>query len=71
MLDVKVLDYPTHAALEPIAIIPNCAATRHIHFELDGSGVAQFTPLKLEDYPDMHWKPDEDARRVGLETITR
>lgn len=71
VLDVKILDYPTHAASKPIAIIPNCAATRHIHFELDGNGVAQFTPPKLEDYPDVHWRPSEEARRVDLETITR
>lgn len=71
VLDVKILDYPTHAASKPIAIIPNCAATRHIHFELDGSGVAQFTPPKLEDYPDVHWHPTENARRVNLATITR
>jgi fumarate hydratase class I len=71
VLDVKILDYPTHAASKPIAIIPNCAATRHIHFQLDGNGVAQFTPPKLEDYPDVHWHPTEDARRVNLATITR
>ena len=71
VLDVKILDYPTHAASKPVAMIPNCAATRHIHFELDGSGVAQFTPPKLEDYPDVHWKPAPDARRVNLDTITR
>jgi len=71
VLDVKILDYPTHAASKPIAMIPNCAATRHIHFELDGSGVAQFSPPKIEDYPDVHWKPSPDARRVDLDTITR
>jgi fumarate hydratase, class I len=71
VLDVKILDYPTHAASKPIAIIPNCAATRHIHFELNGSGAAKFTPPKLEDYPDVHWHPAEDARRVNLETVTR
>jgi fumarate hydratase class I len=71
VLDVKILDYPTHAASKPIAIIPNCAATRHIDFELDGSGVARFTPPKLEDYPDVHWKPAPDARRVNLNNITR
>jgi fumarate hydratase class I len=71
VLDVKILDYPTHAASKPIAIIPNCAATRHIDFELDGSGVAQFTPPKLEDYPEVHWKPAPDARRVNLNNITR
>ena len=71
VLDVKILDYPTHAASKPIAMIPNCAATRHIHFALDGKGVAQFTPPKLEDYPDVHWKPSPDARRVDLNTVTR
>lgn len=71
VLDVKILDYPTHAASKPVAMIPNCAATRHIHFELDGSGVAQFTPPKLSDYPDVYWHPAEDARRVNLDTVTR
>jgi len=71
VLDVKILDYPTHAASKPVAMIPNCAATRHIHFELDGSGVAQFTPPKIEDYPDVHWKPSPDARRVNLDTVAR
>ena len=71
VLDVKILDYPTHAASKPIALIPNCAATRHIHFELNGSGVAQFTPPQLEDYPDVHWQPAADARRVNLDTVTR
>jgi len=71
VMDVKIRDYPTHAASKPIAIIPNCAATRHIHFELDGRGRAEFTPPALSDYPDVHWHPAEDARRVNLETITR
>ncbi len=71
VMDVRILDYPTHAASKPIAIIPNCAATRHIHFELDGTGRAEFTPPALSDYPDVHWHPAEDARRVNLETITR
>ena len=71
VVDVKILDYPTHAASKPIAMIPNCAAMRHIHFELDGSGVAQFTPPKLEDYPDVHWKPSAEARRVNLDGLTR
>jgi fumarate hydratase class I len=71
VMDVKILDYPTHAASKPIAIIPNCAATRHIHFELDGSGVAAFTPPRLEDYPDVEWHPAQDARRVDLSTVTR
>lgn len=71
VLDVKILDYPTHAASKPIALIPNCAATRHVHFKLDGSGAASFTPPKLEDYPDVHWAPAPDARRVNLDTVTR
>jgi len=71
VLDVKILDFPTHAASKPVAMIPNCAATRHVHFELDGSGVAQFTPPKLEDYPDVQWQAAKDARRVNLNTVTR
>ena len=71
VLDVKILDYPTHAASKPVAIIPNCAATRHVDFELDGSGVAEFTPPRIEDYPDVHWQPAADARHVNLDTVTR
>jgi fumarate hydratase class I len=71
VLDVKMLDYPTHAASKPIALIPNCAATRHVHFTLDGSGAASFVPPKIEDYPDVHWHPAADARRVNLDTVTR
>ncbi len=71
VLDVKILDYPTHAASKPVAIIPNCAATRHVHFELDGSGRAEFTPPRLSDYPDVKWQPAQDARRVNLDNITR
>jgi len=71
VMDVKILDYPTHAASKPIAIIPNCAATRHIHFELDGTGRAEFTPPALSDYPDVHWQPAQDALRVNLDTVTR
>ncbi|MFA6015522.1 MAG: fumarate hydratase [Gallionellaceae bacterium] len=71
VLDVKILDYPTHAASKPVALIPNCAATRHIHFELDGSGKADFTPPNMADYPDVHWHPAADARKVNLNTVTR
>ncbi len=71
VLDVRILDYPTHAASKPVAIIPNCAATRHIHFELDGTGRAEFVPPALSDYPEVHWHPAHDARRVNLENITR
>ena len=69
VLDIKILDYPTHAANLPIAIIPNCAATRHIHFVLDGSGVAQFTPPSLDDYPCITQNAST-ARRVNLDTLT-
>jgi fumarate hydratase class I len=71
VLDVKILDYPTHAASKPVAIIPNCAATRHIHFGLDGSGPARFTPPDMADYPDVDWHPAEDARHVNLEGLNR
>jgi len=72
VLDVKVLDYPTHAANLPVAMIPNCAATRHIHFELDGSGPAKLEPPSLEDWPKVTWQPDtKTATRVDLDTLTR
>ena len=71
VLDVKILDYPTHAASKPVAMIPNCAATRHAHFTLDGSGVAQLPVPKLEDWPDVTWTPDRNARRVDLNALTR
>jgi fumarate hydratase class I len=71
VLDVKILDYPTHAASLPVAIIPNCAATRHVHFELDGSGVAQLEAPDLNDWPDVHWTPSEASLRVNLDTITK
>jgi fumarate hydratase class I len=71
VLDVKVADYPTHAANKPVAIIPNCAATRHAHFELDGSGPAKLEPPKLEDWPEITWEVGESVRRVNLNTITR
>jgi len=69
VLDIKILDYPTHAANLPIAIIPNCAATRHVHFVLDGSGVAQFSPPSLDDYPRITQNAST-ARRVNLDTLT-
>ncbi|HAJ71307.1 MAG TPA: fumarate hydratase [Methylophilaceae bacterium] len=71
VLDVKILDYPTHAASLPVAIIPNCAATRHVHFVLDGSGVAELTPPNIDAYPDVHWVPSAQAKRVNLDTITK
>lgn len=71
VLDVKILDYPTHAASLPVAIIPNCAATRHVHFELDGSGPAVLEAPSLSDWPDIHWAPSAESRRVDLDTITQ
>ncbi|PKO24838.1 MAG: fumarate hydratase [Betaproteobacteria bacterium HGW-Betaproteobacteria-8] len=70
VLDVKILDYPTHAASLPVAVIPNCAATRHAHFTLDGSGVATQTPPSLSDWPQVTWTPDPQARHVDLDTLT-
>ena len=69
VLDV-VRDYPTHAANLPIAMIPNCAATRHAHFHLDGSGPAHLEPPSLEDWPKLTYDP-KNARRVNLDTVTR
>ncbi|ACT47674.1 fumarate hydratase [Methylotenera mobilis] len=71
VLDVKILDYPTHAASLPVAIIPNCAATRHVHFELDGSGPAALEAPSLDDWPDVHWAPSTQSLRVNLDTITQ
>lgn len=71
VLDVKILDYPTHAASLPVAMIPNCAATRHAHFTLDGSGPAELAPPKLEDWPKITWDVGPSARRVNLDTVTR
>ncbi|MCB1751561.1 MAG: fumarate hydratase [Gammaproteobacteria bacterium] len=71
VLDVKINDFPTHAASLPVAVIPNCAATRHVAFTLDGSGPAQFTPPKLEDWPDISLDGGAGARRVSLDGLTR
>jgi len=71
VLDVKIKDYPTHAASLPVAMIPNCAATRHAHFVLDGSGPAEQHPPKVEDYPKITWDVGPAARRVNLDTVTR
>jgi len=71
VLDVKILEYPTHAVALPVAMIPNCAATRHLHFTLDGSGPAEFAPPNLDDWPDVTWSPSAEARRVDLDTLTR
>jgi fumarate hydratase class I len=71
VLDVKIKDFPTHAASLPVAMIPNCAATRHVHFTLDGSGLAELTPPKLSDWPKITWDVGPSARRVNLDTVTR
>mgnify|MGYP003647598953 FL=1 len=70
VLDIKVKDYPTHAANKPVAIIPNCAATRHAHFTLDGSGPAVLEPPKLEDWPEITREAGENVKRVNLDTVT-
>ena len=70
VLDIKILDYPTHAASLPVAMIPNCAATRHVHFVLDGSGSVQLEPPRLQDWPDITWQAGENARRVDLDNVT-
>ena len=70
VLDVKILDYPTHAANLPVAMIPNCAATRHVHFKLDGTGPAELTPPSLDDWPEITWEAGAGARRVNLDTVT-
>ena len=69
-MDVKIHDYPTHAANKPVAMIPNCAATRHAHFVLDGSGPALQTPPNLDDWPEITWDVGPTARRVDLDTVT-
>ena len=70
VLDVKVIDTPTHAANKPVAIIPNCAATRHAHFVLDGSGPAELKAPKLEDWPEIAWGGEGQSKRVNLDTVT-
>jgi fumarate hydratase class I len=70
VLDVKVKDFPSHAANKAVALIPNCAATRHTHFTLDGSGPAKQTPPSLDDWPKIAWSVGESTRRVNLDTVT-
>ncbi len=71
VLDVKILDYPTHAASLPVAMIPNCAATRHAHFTLDGGGPARLDPPSLDEWPDVEWAPAPASRKVDLAKVTR
>ena len=71
VLDVKIRMYPTHAASKPVAMIPNCAATRHAHFVLDGSGPMYMEPPSLSEWPDVHWTPDtHKSKRIDLNTLT-
>jgi fumarate hydratase class I len=72
VLDVKIMMHPTHAASKPVAMIPNCAATRHGHFVLDGSGPAYMDPPSLSEWPDVQWLPDtEKSKRIDLNTLTK
>jgi fumarate hydratase class I len=72
VLDVKIKMYPTHAASKPVAMIPNCAATRHAHFVLDGSGPAYLDPPPLDTWPNVDWQPDTKlSKRVDLDTLTK
>jgi fumarate hydratase class I len=70
ILDVKIYDYPCHAAGKPVAMIPNCAATRHAHFTLDGSGPAYLEAPKISEWPQVDWKPSKEAISVDLNTLT-
>jgi fumarate hydratase class I len=71
VLDIKIKDCPTHAASLPVAMIPNCAATRHVHFTLDGTGPAKLKQPSLNDWPEVTWEVGENVRRVNLDTVTR
>ena len=71
VMDVKIKDYPSHAANKAVAIIPNCAATRHTHFSLDGNGTAKLLPPNLNDWPEVIRESEEQARRVDLNSVTR
>ena len=70
VLDVKILDYPTHAASLPVAIIPNCAATRHAHFTLDGRGAVHLQPPDLATWPEVAWSPAPESKRVDVSALT-
>ena len=70
VLDVKIMDWPCHAAGKPVAMIPNCAATRHAHVTLDGSGPAYLEPPNVDDYPKVNWQPDAVAKKVDLDALT-
>ena len=71
VLDVKIKDYPTHAASLPVAIIPNCAANRHIHFKVSGDGPVKLKPPNLEVWPKAEWSPKETSTRVNIDTLQK
>ena len=71
VVDVKINSVPTHAASKPVVMIPNCAATRHVHFHLDGSGPADLTPPKLEEWPEITWEVGENVRRVNADELSK
>lgn len=71
VLDVKIKDYPTHAASLPVAIIPNCAANRHIHFKMSGDGPVKLKPPNLEVWPEAEWSPKETSPRVDIDTLQK
>ena len=71
VIDVKIKTAPTHAASKPVCMIPNCAATRHVHFTLDGQGPAELIPPKLEDWPEVTWEVGNNVRRVNVDDITK
>lgn len=71
VVDVKIKSVPTHAASKPVAMIPNCAATRHAHFHLDGSGPADLKAPKLEEWPEVTWEVSENTRRVNMDEVTK
>jgi len=71
VMDVKIKDYPTHAASLPVVMIPNCAATRHTHFVLDGTGPSLQTPPNLSDWPEITWEAGDSAKRIDLNNVTK
>jgi fumarate hydratase class I len=71
VMDVKIKSFPTHAASKPVCMIPNCAATRHVSFELDGSGPVNLVPPSLDEWPDIEVGGSDNARRVNLDTVTK
>lgn len=71
VVDIKIKSCPTHAASKPVVMIPNCAATRHVHFHLDGSGPAELQPPKVEDWPEVTWELGENVRRVNVDDFTK